>query len=118
MAIIERVPETTSVSTTDLLSEEYVPKAMPRILGTWDMTTTFVVSIYLASGATTAALGGPSAITYLLLGAVTFFVPCLVATAQLGTLFPHEGSLYNWTHKAMGGRASFFVGFCAWFPVY
>ncbi len=116
MAIIERVPETTSVSATDLPSEEYVPKAMPRILGTWDMTTTFIVSIYLASGATTAALGGPSAITYLLLGALTFFVPCLVATAQLGILFPHEGSLYNWTHKAMGGRASFFVGFCAWFP--
>ena len=50
MAIIERVPETTSVPATDLLSEEYVPKAMPPILGTWDMTTTFIVSIYLASG--------------------------------------------------------------------
>jgi glutamate:GABA antiporter len=116
MAIIERVPEATSVPNTELPSEEYVPKAMPRMLGTWDMTTTFIVSIYLASGATTAALGGPSAITYLILGALTFFVPCLIATAQLGILFPHEGSLYNWTHKAIGGRASFFVGFCAWFP--
>lgn len=31
-------------------------------------------------------------------------------------MFPHEGSLYNWTHKALGGYWSFFIGFCAWFP--
>jgi glutamate:GABA antiporter len=31
-------------------------------------------------------------------------------------MFPHEGSLYNWTHKALGGYWSFFVAFCAWFP--
>lgn len=116
MATIERVPDAISVPSKGLPSEEYIPKVMPRILGTWDMTTTFVVSIFLASGATTAALGGPAAITYLLLGGLTFFVPCLVATAQLGVLFPHEGSLYNWTHKAIGSQASFFAGFCAWFP--
>ena len=34
---------------------------------------------------------------------------------QLGHMFPHEGSLYKWTHKAFGGYWSFFVGFCAWF---
>src|SRR5579875_3357199 len=31
-------------------------------------------------------------------------------------MFPHEGSLYNWTHKAFGGFWSFFSAFCAWFP--
>jgi amino acid transporter len=31
-------------------------------------------------------------------------------------MFPNEGSLYNWTHKALGGYWSFFVAFCAWFP--
>jgi len=89
---------------------------MPRILGTRDMTATFVVSIYLASCATTAASVGPAAITYLLLAAITFFVPCLIATAQLGSLFPYEGALYNWTHRLIGGYWSFFSGFCAWFP--
>jgi amino acid transporter len=34
----------------------------------------------------------------------------------LGVLHPHEGSLYNWTHRALGGYWSFFIGFCAWFP--
>lgn len=99
-----------------LESEEYVPQTMPQILNTWDMTSTFVVSIYLASCATTAVAGGPAAITYLVLVAVTFFGPCLIATMQLGVMFPYEGALYNWTHKALGGYWSFFSGFCAWFP--
>lgn len=99
-----------------LVSEQSVPRTMPRILNTWDMTTTFVVSIYLATCATTAASGGPAALTYLLLVGVTYFLPSLVATLQLGVLFPFEGALYNWTHKALGGHWAFFSGFCAWFP--
>src|SRR6478672_809345 len=99
-----------------LVSEKYVPHTMPRILNTWDMTTTFVVSIYLATCATTAASGGPAALTYLLLVGITFFLPSLIATMQLGVMFPFEGALYNWTHKALGGHWAFFSGFCAWFP--
>ncbi|QBD80164.1 APC family permease [Ktedonosporobacter rubrisoli] len=101
---------------TPLPSEIYVPRKMPHILTTWDMTTLFVVSVYLASCSTTAVTAGPAALTYLLLTGITFFVPCLLATAQLGTLFPYAGALYNWTHKALGGYWSFFAGFCAWLP--
>jgi amino acid transporter len=99
-----------------LVSEAYVPKTMPPVLGTWSMTATFIVCIYLASGATTAAAGGAAAFTYLLIGCLTFFIPSIVATMQLGILFPNEGALYNWTHKTFGGYWSFFSGFCAWFP--
>ena len=116
MAILEKAPGTALVADTALPSEDYVPRTMPGILGVWDMTATFMVAIFLATTATTAALGGPAAITYLVLAGLTFFVPCIVATMQLGTMFPHEGSLYNWTHKAIGGKSSFFAGFCAWFP--
>jgi glutamate:GABA antiporter len=99
-----------------LLSERQVPETMPCILNTWDMTTTFVVSIYLATCATTAASAGPAALTYLLLVGAIFFLPSLIATLQLGVMFPFEGALYNWTHKALGGHWAFFSGFCAWFP--
>jgi amino acid transporter len=101
---------------SSLRSEQIVPQIMPRILGTHDMTATFVLSTYLASYASTAVAGGPAAITYLLLVGFTFFVPSLIATAQLGHLFPHEGALYNWTHRSIGGYWSFFSGFCAWLP--
>ena len=99
-----------------LTSEEYVTKTMPPVLGTFDMTAVYLVAIFFIVNAATAASGGASAFTFLILGAVTFFIPCAIATAQLGHMFPHEGSLYNWTHKALGGYWSFFIGFCAWFP--
>ncbi len=89
---------------------------MPPILGTLDMTTTFLIIIFFITNATTAVAGGAAAFTYWILGAVTFFIPCVIATAQLGVMFPHDGSLYNWTSKAFGGYWSFFVAFCAWFP--
>ncbi len=79
-----------------LPSETIVPRIMPRILGTRDMTAMFVVSIYLASCATTAAAVGPAAFTYLLLAAITFFVPCLIATAQLGSLSLQLDTSYDW----------------------
>jgi amino acid transporter len=107
--------EEVSIPST-LPSEEYVRKAMPSILGRLDMTCTFVIIIFFITNATTAVAGGAAAFTYWALGAITFFIPCVIATAQLGVMFPHEGSLYNWTHRAFGGYWSFFVGFCAWFP--
>ena len=112
----QQVSQVTHEEYKPLLSESYVPLTMPKILGARDMTVTFIVSIFLATTATTAVIGGPAAITYLLLACIVFFIPCIVATMQLGLMFPHEGSLYNWTHHAIGGRSSFFAGFCAWFP--
>ncbi len=50
------------------------------------------------------------------MGGMLFFVPCALASAQLGVLFPNEGSLYIWTHRTFGGFMSFFVGFAAWVP--
>src|SRR5213075_893655 len=41
---------------------------------------------------------------------------CALVTAQLGQMFPQEGSLYVWTQKALGPFWGFFAGFCAWWP--
>src|SRR6267142_4640705 len=99
-----------------LVSETYAPRVMPPILGTFDMTAIYVMIIFYVTNVTSALSGGAATFTYWILGAVTFFAPCVVATAQLGVMFPHEGSLYNWTHKVFGGYWSFFIAFCAWFP--
>lgn len=99
-----------------LTSEEYVAKAMPPLLEKFDMTAIYLMIIFYMTNATVAASAGAAAFTYLAVGGITFFIPCVIATAQLGVMFPHDGSLYNWTHKAFGGYWSFFVAFCAWFP--
>ena len=99
-----------------LRSAEYTVKAMPSILGGYDMTAIYLMIIFFITNVPTAASGGPAAFTFLLLGGITFFIPSVIATAQLATMFPHEGSLYHWTHQAFGGFWSFFSAFCAWFP--
>ncbi len=93
-----------------------MPRTMPQITGTLDLTATFVLIIFFITNVASAVQGGVGTFTFWIIGAVTFFVPCVIATAQLGSMFPHEGSLYNWTHHAFGGFWSFFVAFCAWFP--
>ncbi len=99
-----------------LLSEEYVTRTMPPIVGTFDLTSTFVLIIFFITNVTSAIQGGMGTFTFWIVGGLTFFLPCVIVTAQLGHLFPHEGSLYNWTHRVLGGYWSFFVAFCAWFP--
>src|SRR5436189_3363395 len=84
-----------------LISEARVPKSMPQVLGSWDMTVMFVASTYLVTSATRATAGGSAALVSILLAGLTFFLPCLIVTAQLGNMFPHEGAVYNWTQRAI-----------------
>ncbi|HEX6481050.1 MAG TPA: APC family permease [Ktedonobacteraceae bacterium] len=120
MVTYNQQPEQTqpvqSLEGTSLPSEDYIVRVMPPILGTFDMTAIFLMAIFWITSTTVAATAGPAAITYLVLIGITFFIPRVIATAQLGVLFPHEGSVYNWTHRTLGPYWSFFVGFCFWFP--
>lgn len=100
-----------------LPSERYVVQAMPPVLGTFDMTAIYLAAIFfIGNAAPTAAFGGVVSLTYLLIGAVTFYLPCVFAAAQLGVLFPYEGSVYNWTCRALGSKWGFFAGVSYWLP--
>ncbi len=99
-----------------LPSEEYTVKTMPKVAGPLALTATYVLIIFFITNTPSAIQAGAGTFTFWIVGGITFFIPCAIATAQLGHMFPHEGSLYNWTHKAFGGYWSFFVAFCAWFP--
>lgn len=99
-----------------LPSEDYVAGAMPYRLGTFDMTMTFLMVMFFINNPVEAVRGGAAAFTYWIIGTLIFFIPCIIATAQLGTMFPHEGSLYNWTYKALGEFWSLFVGISFWAP--
>ena len=97
-----------------LLSETYVVKTMPSVLGKGDMTITAVMALFLLTNGVVGAGGGPVSLVYLALGAVVFFLPCIVATIQLGVLLPNEGSLYNWTTRATNRFFGLFIGLCFW----
>ena len=106
----------TFTADTTLPSESYIERALPRIHTTRDMTFLFVIILFFITNISSAAAGGPAGLTLWVFGGLFFFIPCAVPTAQLAVLFPHEGSLYSWTHKALGGFWGFFVGFSAWIP--
>jgi amino acid transporter len=99
-----------------LPSERYSVQAMPPVLGTVDLTAMYLAAIFFIGNTGPTATGGVVALTYLLIGAITYYLPCVLATAQLGVLFPYEGSLYNWTCRAMGKRWGFLAGFGYWLP--
>jgi len=97
-----------------LISETYVVQTMPPVLGKRDMAITAVMALFLLTNGVAGAGGGAVSLVYLALGAIVFFVPCIVATIQLGVLLPNEGSLYNWTVRGISRGFGLFVGLCFW----
>ncbi|HEX4207637.1 MAG TPA: APC family permease [Ktedonobacteraceae bacterium] len=108
--------KTRSSEGRQLPSEAYTRQAMPAVLGTFDMTAMYLAVIFFIGNAPATATGGVVALTYLGVGGLTFFLPCVIATAQLGAIFPNEGSLYNWTTHALGEFWGFFAGVSFWLP--
>ena len=99
-----------------MVSERIAPGMLPRVLNSMDMTIIFVAIVLFIVNASAIQRAGPSAYTFWILGFLAFLIPGALVTAQLGLMFPQEGSLYVWTQKALGPFWGFFAGFCAWWP--
>jgi amino acid transporter len=106
-----------STATRALPSERYSERALPPMLGAVDLTAMYLAVIFFIGNAgPTAAFGGVVSLTYLAIGAITYYLPCVLASAQLGVLYPYEGSLYNWTCRTLGRRWGYFAAFGYWLP--
>ncbi len=102
-----------------LLSEQRTGELLPRVLSKVDMLTIFIaIVLFIPNASIVQATPGAGKTIYLywVIGTVTFLLPSAVATAQLNRFMPVEGSIYVWTHRALGSLWGFFAGFCAWFP--
>jgi glutamate:GABA antiporter len=97
-------------------SEQVAPGMLPKVLNSFDMVVIFVAIVLFIVQASVIQTAGPAGFVYWILGFLLFLIPGALVTAQLGNMFPEEGSLYVWTHKALGSFWGFFAGFCAWFP--
>jgi amino acid transporter len=99
-----------------LISERVAGGILPKVLNSFDMVAIFVAIVLFISNAGVVAGAGGSAYIFWIIGFVTFLIPGAIVTGQLGLMFPGEGSIYVWTHKAFGKFWGFFAGFCAWWP--
>ena len=108
--------ETTDSDSSALISERVAGGILPKVLTTFDMVAIFVAIVLFITNAAVIQSAGSSAFGWWIIGFVVFLIPCAIATGQLGAMFPGEGSIYLWTHKAFGPFWGFFAGFCAWWP--
>ena len=76
-----------------MISERVAPGMLPRVLNSFDMTIIFVAIVLFIVNASAMQQAHQAAYTYWILGFLAFLVPGALITAQLGLMFPQEGSL-------------------------
>ncbi|MDT5018422.1 MAG: glutamate:GABA antiporter, partial [Mycobacterium sp.] len=106
-------PQRDALMTTELVPEQILPK----VLGTFGLTATYVFIICWITGSSIMAGGGWTAIPMWILGIVTFLVPAGLAVAELGNLWPGQGGVYIWAFRTMGDKMAFLGGYLSWVPV-
>src|SRR5262245_1205993 len=92
----------------EMISEKVAPTLVGRVLTSFDLVVIFVALVLFVSNSSSVQFAGPAIFVYWVLGFLTFLIPGALVTAQLGRMFPEEGSLYVWTHKALGSFWGFF----------
>lgn len=101
-----------------MLAEVVPPRLLPRVLSRFDLVTIYFALIFGSYGAAQMAAQGWAGISMLTLAAVTFLVPCVLASYELGTLFPGEGGIYIWAHKTLGPAHGFVAGWLSWVQIF
>jgi len=99
-----------------MVSEKVAPALVARTLGPFDLVVVFVAIVLFIINSAGLQGAGPSVFIFWIVAFATFLITGAFVTAQLGRMFPEEGSLYVWTHKVLGPFWGFFAGFVAWWP--
>src|SRR5260370_7815608 len=105
-----------TISERDMISEKLAPTLVCRVLNSFDLVVIFVALVLFVSNSSTVQFAGSAIYVFWILGFLTFLIPGALVTAQLGRMFPEEGSLYVGTHKALGKFWGFFPGFVPRLP--
>src|SRR5258707_1511843 len=100
----------------EMISEKVAPTLVGRVLTSFDLVVIFVALVLFIPNASTVQSAAPATFVFWILRFLTFLIPGAFVTEQLGRMFPEEGSLYVWPHKALGSFWGFFAGFAAWWP--
>lgn len=99
-----------------MISEKVAPILVAKTLGPFDLVVIFVGIVLFITNSASLQFAGPALFALWIISFATFLITGGFVTAQLGRMFPEEGSLYVWTHKVLGPFWGFFAGFVAWWP--
>lgn len=101
-----------------MLAEIVPQRLLDRILKRFDLMALYFALIFGAYGAAQMTADGWAGIPMLILAAITFLLPTVLASYELGTLFPGEGGIYIWSQKALGPIHGFISGWLSWVPIF
>ncbi len=85
-----------------------------KILGLWNIVIMTVVANFGIRWLAVAAGMGPESIFFWCVGALLFFLPLALVTANLSRAYPEEGGLYAWVKLALGEKPAFIVAWLYW----
>ncbi len=102
------------ITTIAALAEK---KKLRKGLRRFDMICYTVVAVIGLNALGAFASNGAQAFTWLLLSAVTFFLPYGLLVAELGSTFPQEGGIYVWCKLAGGRLYAAFAATLYWITV-
>jgi amino acid transporter len=85
-----------------------------RALGFRDLVLYYIVTTWSLRWIANAAKAGPSALVLWVIAAAFLFVPLVLTTVALSSMFPDEGGIYVWSKRAFGPFAGFITGWMYW----
>jgi amino acid transporter len=85
-----------------------------RELGRLDTVLFLISAMVVVDTVGAISIGGGQVFTWLVVLALTFFVPSALATAELGAALPDEGGAYVWVREAFGRRAGSLASLLYW----
>jgi amino acid transporter len=86
----------------------------PRVLGAASIALISLAAVLTLRGMPTVAEYGWSSIAFYVLGALFFFIPLALVSAELATGWPRAGGLYAWVKQAFGERSGFLAVWFEW----
>ncbi len=85
-----------------------------KVLGLVDVVLMTITANFGIRWIAVAAGIGPSSIFLWLFGALLFFVPLAIISAQMSRAYPEEGGLYAWTQHTLNQKQGFMVAWIYW----
>ena len=85
-----------------------------KVLNIFDVIVMTMTANFGIRWIAVAAGIGPSSIFLWLFGALIFFLPLSIITAQLSRAYPDAGGMYAWVRNALGDKHGFTVAWLYW----
>src|SRR5437764_12736508 len=102
-------------TSTEAMREE--KKKLLRVFRRFDMVFYTVTAVIALNALGAFSAYGAQALTWLVISAVTFFLPYGLLVAELGSTFPQEGGVYVWCKLAGGRLYAAFAATLYWITV-